>query len=77
MDIQTLFVNDLALFTYEFHANSVYLYVADVLDLLSLINCYVCFSIYALTSSKYRETLLQMFSCRYAYLHVLTTLDDM
>ncbi|KAH7727506.1 Protein DMSR-6 [Aphelenchoides avenae] len=58
-----------ALFTHEFHANSVYLYVADVLDLLSLINCYVCFSIYALTSSKYRETLLQMFSCR-------TSMDD-
>ncbi|CAD5210490.1 unnamed protein product [Bursaphelenchus okinawaensis] len=52
-----------AMFTYQFH-RYVYVAVADVLDLLSLINCYVCFSIYTATSSTYRQTLLSLLPWR-------------
>jgi len=47
------------MFTYQFHSY-VYTSVADVLDLLSLINCYVAFTVYVLTSSTYRETLVEL-----------------
>ncbi|CAB3405520.1 unnamed protein product [Caenorhabditis bovis] len=46
-----------ALYTTQFH-QMVYLNLADVLDLLSLINCYVAFLVYCFTSSRYRQTLL-------------------
>ncbi|VDM58853.1 unnamed protein product [Angiostrongylus costaricensis] len=46
-----------ALYTSQFHAY-VYLSLADVLDLLSLINCYVAFLVYICTCSRYRQTLL-------------------
>ncbi|TMS34139.1 hypothetical protein L596_001779 [Steinernema carpocapsae] len=45
-----------AIFTYQFHG-FIYMSIADILDLLSLINCYVGFLVYVITSSKYRETL--------------------
>uniref|UniRef100_A0A7E4VYZ6 G_PROTEIN_RECEP_F1_2 domain-containing protein n=1 Tax=Panagrellus redivivus TaxID=6233 RepID=A0A7E4VYZ6_PANRE len=38
-----------------------YMSFADMLDILSLINCYVGFLVYSITSSKYRQTLLMMF----------------
>lgn len=49
----------LAMYTYQFHGY-VYMSIADVLDLLSLINCYVAFAVYVLTSSEYRRTLFRM-----------------
>ncbi|PIO62875.1 hypothetical protein TELCIR_15549, partial [Teladorsagia circumcincta] len=48
-----------ALYTSQFHAY-VYLALADVLDLLSLINCYVAFLVYICTCSRYRQTLLSI-----------------
>ncbi|EGT44277.1 hypothetical protein CAEBREN_26391 [Caenorhabditis brenneri] len=48
-----------ALFTTQFH-QMVYLNLADVLDLLSLINCYVAFLVYSFTSSRYRQTLFSL-----------------
>ncbi|KAK6061580.1 hypothetical protein COOONC_00742 [Cooperia oncophora] len=48
-----------ALYTSQFHAY-VYLALADVLDLLSLINCYVAFLVYMCTCSRYRQTLLSI-----------------
>ncbi|KAE9415706.1 hypothetical protein Angca_000283, partial [Angiostrongylus cantonensis] len=48
-----------ALYTSQFHAY-VYLSLADVLDLLSLINCYVAFLVYICTCSRYRQTLLSI-----------------
>uniref|UniRef100_A0A1I7X381 Secreted protein n=1 Tax=Heterorhabditis bacteriophora TaxID=37862 RepID=A0A1I7X381_HETBA len=48
-----------AMFTSQFHA-WVYLSLADVLDLLSLINCYVAFLVYICTCSRYRQTLLSI-----------------
>ncbi|KHJ95066.1 hypothetical protein OESDEN_04996 [Oesophagostomum dentatum] len=52
-------LNPPALYTSQFHAY-VYLSLADVLDLLSLINCYVAFLVYICTSSRYRQTLLSI-----------------
>ncbi|KAJ1358936.1 hypothetical protein KIN20_017508 [Parelaphostrongylus tenuis] len=48
-----------ALYTSQFHSY-VYLSLADVLDLLSLINCYVAFLVYICTCSRYRQTLLSI-----------------
>ncbi|KJH50190.1 hypothetical protein DICVIV_03629 [Dictyocaulus viviparus] len=48
-----------SLYTSQFHAY-VYLSLADVLDLLSLINCYVAFLVYICTCSRYRQTLLDI-----------------
>ncbi|EYC01440.1 hypothetical protein Y032_0107g3802 [Ancylostoma ceylanicum] len=48
-----------ALYTSQFH-DYVYRQLADVLDLLSLINCYVAFLVYVCTSSRYRQTLLSI-----------------
>ncbi|VDL72047.1 unnamed protein product [Nippostrongylus brasiliensis] len=61
-----------ALYTSQFHAY-VYLSLADVLDLLSLINCYVAFLVYICTCSRYRQTLLSILPERpsvfWKYLH--------
>ncbi|CAJ0960359.1 unnamed protein product, partial [Mesorhabditis belari] len=46
-----------ALYTKEFYLN-VYMPIADLLDLLSLVNCYVAFLVYVCTCSRYRQTLL-------------------
>ncbi|CAJ0566170.1 unnamed protein product, partial [Mesorhabditis spiculigera] len=46
-----------AMYTQEFHRH-VYAPLADVLDLLSLVNCYVAFLVYVCTCSRYRQTLL-------------------
>uniref|UniRef100_A0A915PHV4 G-protein coupled receptors family 1 profile domain-containing protein n=1 Tax=Setaria digitata TaxID=48799 RepID=A0A915PHV4_9BILA len=43
-----------AIYTAQFHFY-VYLTMADVLDVLSLINCYVGFTVYFYTSSRYRR----------------------
>ncbi|VDN22568.1 unnamed protein product [Gongylonema pulchrum] len=47
------------------HTNDVhtvlYKNLANLLDLLSLINCYVGFITYCFLSSKYRQTFLVMF----------------
>uniref|UniRef100_A0A912M5Z2 G-protein coupled receptors family 1 profile domain-containing protein n=1 Tax=Haemonchus contortus TaxID=6289 RepID=A0A912M5Z2_HAECO len=48
-----------AIYTSQFHSY-VYLSLADVLDLLSLINCYVAFLVYICTCSRYRQTLLSI-----------------
>ncbi|CAI4223692.1 unnamed protein product [Auanema sp. JU1783] len=48
-----------ALYTSQFH-QFVYLALADILDLLSLINCYVAFLVYICTCSRYRQTLLSI-----------------
>ncbi|CAD5214857.1 unnamed protein product [Bursaphelenchus xylophilus] len=56
---QGLFAILNAMFTYQFH-RYVYVCFADLLDILSLINCYVCFSVYTATSSTYRQTLLML-----------------
>uniref|UniRef100_A0AC35GU56 G-protein coupled receptors family 1 profile domain-containing protein n=1 Tax=Panagrolaimus sp. PS1159 TaxID=55785 RepID=A0AC35GU56_9BILA len=48
-----------AIYTSQFHGY-VYMSFADLLDLLSLINCYVGFLVYSITSSKYRQTLVMM-----------------
>ncbi|CAD6198776.1 unnamed protein product [Caenorhabditis auriculariae] len=50
-----------AMFTTQFH-RMVYLPLADILDLLSVINCYVAFVVYCITSSRYRQTLLSLMS---------------
>uniref|UniRef100_A0AC34R955 G-protein coupled receptors family 1 profile domain-containing protein n=1 Tax=Panagrolaimus sp. JU765 TaxID=591449 RepID=A0AC34R955_9BILA len=47
------------IYTSQFHGY-VYMAFADVLDLLSLVNCYVGFLVYSITSSKYRQTLIMM-----------------
>jgi len=47
------------IYTSQFHGY-VYMSFADVLDLLSLVNCYVGFLVYSITSSKYRQTLIMM-----------------
>uniref|UniRef100_A0A0N5ATC5 G_PROTEIN_RECEP_F1_2 domain-containing protein n=1 Tax=Syphacia muris TaxID=451379 RepID=A0A0N5ATC5_9BILA len=44
-----------AIYTQQFHMY-VYLALADILDLLSLINCYVSFTVYFCTCSRYRRT---------------------
>uniref|UniRef100_A0A914ZQU1 G-protein coupled receptors family 1 profile domain-containing protein n=1 Tax=Parascaris univalens TaxID=6257 RepID=A0A914ZQU1_PARUN len=49
-----------AIYTKQFHL-FVYLPLADVLDLLSLINCYVGFTVFFCTSTRYRQTLLTLF----------------
>ncbi|PAV63440.1 hypothetical protein WR25_22603 [Diploscapter pachys] len=49
-----------ALFTSQFHS-LVYQNLADILDLFSLINCYVAFLVYVSTCSLYRETLWSLF----------------
>uniref|UniRef100_A0A1I7YLW7 G_PROTEIN_RECEP_F1_2 domain-containing protein n=1 Tax=Steinernema glaseri TaxID=37863 RepID=A0A1I7YLW7_9BILA len=48
-----------AVFTSHFHG-LVYMCIADILDLLSLINCYVGFIVFVTTGSKYRETLMTL-----------------
>uniref|UniRef100_A0A0N5B3B3 G_PROTEIN_RECEP_F1_2 domain-containing protein n=1 Tax=Strongyloides papillosus TaxID=174720 RepID=A0A0N5B3B3_STREA len=48
-----------ALFTQQFH-EFVYSNLADVLDLLSLINCFVAFIVYTTTCSKYRRLLYEV-----------------
>ncbi|CEF71177.1 GPCR, rhodopsin-like, 7TM domain and 7TM GPCR, serpentine receptor class w (Srw) family-containing protein [Strongyloides ratti] len=48
-----------ALFTQQFH-EIVYSNLADVLDLLSLINCFVAFIVYTSTCSRYRRLLLDV-----------------
>ena len=52
-------INISAIYTSQFHGY-VYMSFADLLDLLSLINCYVGFLVYSITSSKYRQTLFMM-----------------
>ncbi|KAK6104189.1 Serpentine type 7TM GPCR chemoreceptor Srw family protein [Brugia pahangi] len=44
-----------AIYTAQFHFY-VYLTIADILDVLSLINCYVGFTVYFCTCSRYRRT---------------------
>ncbi|KAI6184662.1 G-PROTEIN-RECEP-F1-2 domain-containing protein [Aphelenchoides bicaudatus] len=48
-----------AIYTSDVH-QYVYMNLANLLDLLSLINCYVAFSSYAFLCSKYRQTLALM-----------------
>ncbi|VDO66697.1 unnamed protein product [Heligmosomoides polygyrus] len=61
-----------ALYTSQFHAY-VYLALADVLDLLSLINCYVAFLVYICTCSRYRQTLLSILPNMPAILSAMTS----
>lgn len=44
----------------------IYVNLANVLDILSLVNCYVGFIAYCFLSSKYRETFIMM---------ILTTME--
>ncbi|EJW84219.1 hypothetical protein WUBG_04870, partial [Wuchereria bancrofti] len=43
------------IYTAQFHFY-VYLTIADILDVLSLINCHVGFTVYFCTCSRYRRT---------------------
>ncbi|VDD97736.1 unnamed protein product [Enterobius vermicularis] len=52
-----------AIYTQQFQMY-VYLALADILDLLSLINCYVSFTVYFCTCSRYRHTLVTSFRCK-------------
>ncbi|WKX95082.1 hypothetical protein Q1695_011940 [Nippostrongylus brasiliensis] len=65
-----------ALYTSQFHAY-VYLSLADVLDLLSLINCYVAFLVYICTCSRYRQTLLSILPERPLILSAATSHSTM
>uniref|UniRef100_A0A8R1XNE8 G_PROTEIN_RECEP_F1_2 domain-containing protein n=1 Tax=Onchocerca volvulus TaxID=6282 RepID=A0A8R1XNE8_ONCVO len=49
-----------AIYTAQFHLY-IYLTIADVLDVLSLINCYVGFTVYFCTCSRYRRTFYSVF----------------
>uniref|UniRef100_A0A0R3RYY4 G_PROTEIN_RECEP_F1_2 domain-containing protein n=1 Tax=Elaeophora elaphi TaxID=1147741 RepID=A0A0R3RYY4_9BILA len=50
-----------AVYTAQFHFY-VYLTIADLLDVLSLINCYVGFTVYFCTCSRYRRTFFSILS---------------
>ncbi|VDN59084.1 unnamed protein product [Dracunculus medinensis] len=58
-----------AIFTSQFHL-FIYLTLADVLDLLSLINCYVGFTVYFCTCSKYRNTLYSLLPSKWYKIHL-------
>uniref|UniRef100_A0AC35TSP2 G_PROTEIN_RECEP_F1_2 domain-containing protein n=1 Tax=Rhabditophanes sp. KR3021 TaxID=114890 RepID=A0AC35TSP2_9BILA len=57
--VQGVFAILNALFITQFHM-FIYKNLADVLDLLSLINCYVAFLVYTTTCSRYRKLILQI-----------------
>jgi hypothetical protein len=48
-----------AIYTSDVHT-IIYMNLANVLDMLSLVNCFVAFSSYAFLCSKYRQTLMLM-----------------
>uniref|UniRef100_A0A0N4Z045 G_PROTEIN_RECEP_F1_2 domain-containing protein n=1 Tax=Parastrongyloides trichosuri TaxID=131310 RepID=A0A0N4Z045_PARTI len=56
---QGLFAILNAIFVQQFHYY-VYAQLADILDVLSLINCFVAFIVYTSTCSKYRTLLLEV-----------------